>query len=339
MTDTTETYLAVHAVSPGKLEFARKPMQTPLPGQVRIKIEACGVCHSDAATVEGLFPIAWPRVPGHEAVGKIDLLGEGVEGWSIGQRVGVGFLAGSCGHCSECRSGHLVNCTNQEFTGVHHDGGYAEWMVAKASGLMSIPDDLTDVEAAPLLCAGLTTFSALRNSGAKAGDLVAVVGIGGLGHLAVQYARSMGYEVAAIGRGAAVGELAKKLGAHHYIDSTVETVDVALQALGGADLVLATASGGKGVAETVKGLKPRGTTIVLGATAEPIELASGDLFFKERSVTGALTGDPATGDTTLRFSSLFGISAMIEEFPLERAVEAYDKMMHGKPRFRIVLTM
>ncbi|WP_312406327.1 alcohol dehydrogenase catalytic domain-containing protein [Rhizobium sp.] len=339
MTDNTESYLAVQAVSPGKLELTRKQMQAPRPGYVRIKVEACGVCHSDAATVEGAFPIAWPRVPGHEVVGKIDWIGEGVEGWSVGQRVGVGFLAGSCGHCAECRSGHLVNCTNQEFTGVHHDGGYAEWMIAKASGLMSIPDDLTDVEAAPLLCAGLTTFSALRNSGVKAGDLVAVVGIGGLGHLAVQYARSMGYEVAAIGRGAAVGELAKQLGAHHYIDSTIEPVDQALQKIGGADLVLATASGGKGVADTVKGLKPRGKTIVLGATPEPIELASGDLFFKERSVAGALTGDPATGDTTLRFSSLFGISAMIEEFPLERAVEAYQKMMHGRPRFRIVLKM
>jgi propanol-preferring alcohol dehydrogenase len=339
MTDTTETYLAVQAVSPGKLELTRKPMQSPAPGQVRIKIEACGVCHSDAATVEGVFPISWPRVPGHEVVGKIESLGEGVEGWSIGQRVGVGFLAGSCGHCSECRSGHLVSCRNQEFTGVHRDGGYAEWMVAKASGLMSVPDDLTDVEAAPLLCAGLTTFSALRNSGAKAGDVVAVMGIGGLGHLAVQYARGMGFEVVAIGRGPAVGELATKLGAHHYIDSAAEPVADALQRLGGADLVPATASGGKGVSDSVKGLKARGKTIVLGATAEPIELASGDLFFKERSVEGALTGDPATGDTTLRFSSLFGISAMIEEFPLERAVEAYDKMMHGKPRFRVVLTM
>jgi propanol-preferring alcohol dehydrogenase len=339
MNDTTQTYLAVQAVSPGKLELTRKPMQAPGPGQVRKKIEACGVCHSDAATVEGVFPISWPRVPGHEVVGKIESLGEGVEGWNVGQRVGVGFLAGSCGHCSECRSGHLVNCTNQEFTGVHHDGGYAEWMVAKVSGLMSVPDDLTDVEAAPLLCAGLTTFSALRNSGAKAGDVVAVIGIGGLGHLAVQYARGMGFEVVAIGRGAAVGDLARKLGAHHYIDSNSEPVAEALQRLGGADLVLATASGGKGVADSVKGLKPRGKTIVIGATAEPIELASGDLFLKERSVEGALTGDPATGDTTLRFSSLFGISAMIEEIPLERAIEAYDKMMHGKPRFRIVLTM
>ncbi len=339
MTDTTQTYLAVQAVSPGKLELTRKPMQAPGPGHVRIKIEACGVCHSDAATVEGVFPISWPRVPGHEVVGKIESLGEGVEGWSVGQRVGVGFLAGSCGHCSECRSGHLVNCKNQEFTGVHHDGGYAEWMVAKASGLMSVPDDLTDVEAAPLLCAGLTTFSALRNSGAKAGDIVAVIGIGGLGHLAIQYARGMGFEVVAIGRGPAIGELATKLGAHHYIDSSAESVAEALQRLGGADLVLATASGGKGVADSVKGLKARGKTIVIGATAEPIELASGDLFLQERSVEGALTGDPATGDTTLRFSSLFGISAMIEEFPLERAVEAYNKMMHGKPRFRVVLTM
>src|SRR5215468_409724 len=213
------TYKAVEVSKPGEFSEVRKPLLDPDPNHVRIVVEACGVCHSDSATVEGLFPIDWPRVPGHEAVGRIDALGPGVQGWAVGQRVGVGFLGGSCGYCEFCRNGDLVNCSNQEFTGVHSDGGYAEVMIAKATGLVRIPDDLSSADAAPLLCAGLTTFNALRNSPAKAGDLVAVLGIGGLGHLAVQYARHMGFEVAAIARGTGTAELAKRLGAHHYIDS------------------------------------------------------------------------------------------------------------------------
>jgi alcohol dehydrogenase, propanol-preferring len=333
------TYRAVQAVSPGKLELADKPLVDPQAGYVRIRVEACGVCHTDAATVEGVFPVEWPRVPGHEAVGLIDMLGDGVERWKVGQRVGVGFLGGSCGRCDPCRGGDLVNCQNQEFTGVHHDGGYAEVMLAKASGLMSIPDDLAAVDAAPLLCAGLTTFSALRNAPAKAGELVAVVGIGGLGHLGVQYARHMGFEVAAIGRGADKAELAKKLGAHHYIDSAATDPAQALQTLGGATLLIVTASAGKAVSETIKGLRPRGHVIVLGATPEPLEVSPVDLLFGNRGLEGALTGDPATGDATLRFSSLTGIAAMIETLPLERAAEAYAKMIAGKARFRMVLTM
>jgi propanol-preferring alcohol dehydrogenase len=339
MSSTKSVYRAVQAISPGKLQLTEKPLRDPMPGQVRIRVEACGVCHSDAATVEGVFPIAWPRVPGHEAVGRIDALGEGVTGWKIGQRVGVGFLGGSCGSCDPCRGGDLVNCLHQEFTGVHQDGGYAEVMMAKANGLMSIPDDLSSVDAAPLLCAGLTTFSALRNATAKAGDLVAVLGIGGLGHLGVQYAKHMGFEVAAIGRGADKAELARKLGAHHYIDSSATDVGQALQALGGAALVLATASAGKAVSDTIKGLRPRGQVIALGATSDPIELSSSDLLFGSRSVHGALTGNPATGDATLKFSSLTGVAAMIETMPLEQAAEAYARMMSGKARFRIVLTM
>src|SRR5882757_932845 len=276
------TYRAVQAISPGKLELTRKPFIDPQPGYVRIRVEACGVCHSDAATVEGVFPIAWPRVPGHEAVGVIDKVGPGVEGWVVGQRVGVGLLGGSCGHCEYCRGGDLVNCRNQEFTGVQHDGGYAEVLIARASGLMSIPDDLAAVGAAPLLCAGLTTFGALRNAPAKAGDLVAVLGIGGLGHLGVQYARHMGFEVAAIGRGTDKAELAKKLGAHHYIDSAATNPAEALQALGGAVVVLATASAGKTAAETVKGLRPRGVLIEVGAPEEPIEVSSTDMLFGSR---------------------------------------------------------
>jgi propanol-preferring alcohol dehydrogenase len=339
MSHAEVTYRAVQAVSPGKLELTQKPLVDPRPGYVRIRVEACGICHSDAATVEGVFPIAWPRVPGHEAVGVIDMLGAGVEGWVVGQRVGVGFLGGSCGRCEQCRGGDLVSCRNQEFTGIQHDGGYAEVLIARASGLMSIPDDLSAVDAAPLLCAGLTTFSALRNSPAKAGDLVGVLGIGGLGHLGVQYARHMGFEVAAIGRGADKAELAKKLGAHHYIDSSSVDPGQALQDLGGAALMIATASGGKAVAQIVKGLRPRGKIIALGATPDPIEVSTADLIFASRSIEGALTGDPATGDATLKFSVLAGVAAMVETMPLEKAPEAYARMMSGKVRFRMVLTM
>src|SRR5271167_1239838 len=222
-------YKAVEVTRPGVFTITQRPLIDPPPGHVRIRVEACGVCHSDSATVEAVFPVQFPRVPGHEAVGRIDALGKGVEGWKVGQRVGVGFLAGNCGYCTPCRSGDLVGCQNQAFTGIHHDGGYAEVMIAKASGLISVPDDLSSVDAAPLLCAGLTTFSALRNSPARAGDLVAVFGVGGLGHLGVQYARRMGFEVVAIDRGDDRAELSKKLGAHHYIDSSVNDIAKALQ--------------------------------------------------------------------------------------------------------------
>ena len=337
--EAASTYRAMQAVGPGRLEITEKALQPPGPGNVRIRVEACGVCHSDSATVEGQFPIDWPRVPGHEVVGRIDSLGVGVQGWAVGQRVGVGFLGGSCGHCEFCRNGDLVNCQNQEYTGIDDDGGYAEVMIAKASGLVSIPDDLSSVAAAPLLCAGLTTFSALRNAPAKAGDLVAVVGIGGLGHLGVQYARQMGFEVAAIARGADRAELAKKLGAHHYIDSAATDPAAALQALRGAKVILITASGGKTVFATFKGLRPGGVSIVLGVGPEPIEASSMDLIFESRKLEGALTGNPATADATLRFSALTGVSAMIETAPLEQAEAAYAKMMAGKARFRMVLTM
>jgi propanol-preferring alcohol dehydrogenase len=338
-TQAQSTYRAVQAVSPGKLELTQKPLLNPPPGHVRIRVEACGICHTDVYTVEGLVPVQWPRVPGHEAIGRIDAIGDYVEGWAVGQRVGVGLLAGNCGHCQRCRSGDLVNCQNQPYTGMHQDGGYAEVMIAKASALISVPDGLSSVDAAPLVCAGLTTFSALRNAPAKAGDLVAVLGIGGLGHLAVQYARQMGFEVVAIARGGEKAEFAKKLGAHHYIDSSATAPAEALQALGGAAVVVATVSAGKGMADTVKGLRPRGVLIVLGAPADPIEVAATDLFFSSRKIEGALTGDPATGDATLRFSALSGVAPMIETMPLEKAPEAYARMMAGKARFRMVLTM
>ena len=333
------TYRVMQATGPGRLELARKPLRDPAPDQVRIRVETCGVCHSDAATIEGVYAIDWPRVPGHEVVGRIDALGSNVHGWSVGQRVGVGFLGGACGYCDYCRHGDLVNCRNQPYTGVQLDGGYAEVMIAKASGLVAIPDRISSLEAAPLLCAGLTTFNALRNSGAKAGDLVAVLGIGGLGHLGVQYARQMGFEVAAIARGAEKEELAKKLGAHHYIDSAASDPAAALQSLGGAKLILATASSGKAISDSFKGLRAGGSTLVLGIGPEPLSSSSVDLIFGGRKLEGSLTGDPATGDATLRFSALSGVKPWIEALSLESAAQAYAKMMSGKARFRMVLNI
>src|SRR3984893_7372509 len=334
------TYRAVQAVAPGKLELVHKPFTEPPRGHVRVRVEACSVCHSDSATVEGVLPIQWPRVPGHEAVGRIDAIGEDVQGWALVQRVGVGFLGGSCGYCEYCRDGDLVNCKNQSYTGVQQDGGYAESLIAKSSGLMSVPDDLSSVDAAPLLCAGLTTFSALRNSPARAGDLVAILGVGGLGDLGGQYARRMGFEVVGIDRGAGDrAELAKKLGAHHYVDSSVSDIAKSLQALGGATVVLATAPGGKAVAAALNGLRRGGVVISLGATDEPIELSAFALLFQSLAFEGALTGTPAAGDATLRFSTITDVTAMVETMPLERAAEAYARMMAGQARFRMVLTM
>src|ERR1700731_3959611 len=325
------TYRAVQAIALGKLELTEKPLVDPPAGHLRNRVQACGVCHSDVITGDRVFAPEWPRVPGHEAVGRIDAVGEGVKGWSVGQRVGVGFLGGSCGYCEYCRDGDLVNCKNQSYTGVQQDGGYAESLIAKSSGLMSVPDDLSSVDAAPLLCAGLTTFSALRNSPARAGDLVAILGVGGLGHLGVQYARRMGFEVVGIDRGAGDrAELAKKLGAHHYVDSTVSDIAKSLQALGGATVVLATASGGKAVADAVNGLRRGGVVISLGATDEPIELSAFALLFQSLGVEGALTGTPAAGDATLRFSTITDVAAMVETMPLERAAEAYARMMAGQ---------
>jgi alcohol dehydrogenase, propanol-preferring len=334
------TYRAVEVRRPKEFAEVRKPLQNPGPNEVRIRVEACGVCHSDSATVEGLLPgLTFPRVPGHEVVGRIDALGSAVQGWAVGQRVGVGFLGGSCGYCEYCRDGDLVNCANQAYTGVQHDGGYAEVMIAKSTGLIAVPDDLSSVNAAPLLCASLTTFSALRNSSARAGDLVAIFGVGGLGHLGVQYARRMGFEVVAIDRGSDRAELSKKLGAHHYIDTSSTDVAKALEKLGGAKVVLATASGGKAVAAALGGLRRGGSVISLGATDEPIELSAFDLLFRQLGVDGALTGTPSAGDATLRFSVISDVAAMIETMPLERAAEAYARMMSGNARFRVVLTM
>lgn len=332
------TYRAVQVSSPGKFELVTRPLVDPPAGKVRIRVEACGICHSDVATVDGVLPgITFPRVPGHEVVGKIDALGQGVSGWKIGQRVGVGFLGGHCGQCQSCRRGDFVNCTNQPVTGAHFDGGYAEVMMAFPNGLVAIPDGLSSVDTAPLLCAGITTFNALRRSVALPGDLVAILGIGGLGHLGVQFAAHMGFKVAAVARGAEKEHLAKKLGAHHYIDSNAEDPAAALKALGGAKIILATASDSKAMSAIMGGLASRGRMIVVGAGLEPLQVSPFQLLFGSAGVEGALTGSPIDNEDTLGFSLLKGIKPMIETVPLEKAEEGYRKMLSNKARFRMVL--
>src|SRR5258708_7532067 len=290
--------------------------------------------------MDGLMPgIALPRGLGHEVVGRIAALGEGVSGWKIGQRVGVGFLGGNCGVCTPCRRGDFVNCPNQPISGVHYDGGYAESMIAIPSGLVAIPDELNSTDAAPLLCAGLTTYNALRRSSAEPGDLVAVQGIGGLGHLGVQFAAHMGFRVAAIARGAEKEPLARQLGAHHYIDSRAGDPAAALQALGGAKVILATASDSKSMSELVGGLLPRGKMIVAGAPIAPLEISPVQLIFGSRSVEGTLTGSSIDNEDTLAFSVLQNIKPMIETVPLEKAAEGYQRMASNKARFRVVIVM
>src|SRR3989475_272581 len=335
----SRTYKAVQATQPGKLEVVERAIIEPAVGQVRIRVEACGVCHSDALAVEGGFPgLTCPRVPGHEVIGKIEAIGPGVQGWKEGQRVGVGFMGGHCGHCENCRRGDFVNCQNQPISGVHSDGGYAEMMIAQASGLAAIPDDLIPTEAAPLLCAGLTTFNGLRNSKARPGELVAIQGVGGLGHLGIQFARRMGFQVAAIARGPEKESLAKKLGAHHYIDSNAKDPVAALQALGGARLILATAANSKSMSPLLGGLAPRGQLIVAGAGGdEPISVDPVPLLFGMRSLAGTMTGSSIDAEDTLSFSALQGIRPMIETVPLADAAEAYGRMMRNEARFRNVL--
>jgi D-arabinose 1-dehydrogenase-like Zn-dependent alcohol dehydrogenase len=335
-----KTYRAVQVSKPGRLEVVERELAAPPPGKVRIRVEACGVCHSDALTVEGLSPeVRYPRVPGHEAIGKIDALGEGVSAWKVGQRVGVGFLGGHCGHCTPCRRGDFVNCQNQPISGVADDGGYAEVMIADERALAAVPAELAPRDAAPLLCAGVTTYNALRNSPARPGDLVAVQGIGGLGHLAVQFAHCMGFRVAAVARGEEKQPLARELGAHHYIDSQSQDPAAALQALGGASVILATVANGKAMSPLIGGLRARGRMIVVGYGAEPIEVPPAQLLFGTRTIEGSLTGSPSDSEDTLAFSVLQGIRPRIETVPLEAAAEAYGKMMRNEARFRMVLVM
>jgi propanol-preferring alcohol dehydrogenase len=332
------TYKAVEVHEPGKLRVVERQITEPGARQVRIRVEACGICHTDAATVMGIYPsLTLPRVPGHEVVGRIEALGSGVSKWKIGQRVGVGLIAGEDGVCESCRRGDIVNCQNPVTSGVTVDGGYAEVMIAEARALSSVPDELTSAEAAPLLCAGITTYNALRNAGLRGGDLVAVQGIGGLGHLGVQFARHMGFRTVAIGRGRDKEKLAKDLGAHVYIDSASEEAAAVLQRMGGARAILATGTSGVAMGSLVSGLAARGKLIVVGVPQDQIQFNAFPLVFGGRSIHGSLTGTPIEGEDTLAFSVLENIRPMIERFPLDQAADAYARMIQGKARFRVVL--
>ena len=321
-------------------QIVERKIPEPGPGQVLIRVLACGVCHSDVLTKEGLWPgIQYPRVPGHEVAGVIDKVGEGVSAWQKGQRVGVGWHGGHDNTCRECRRGDFRNCKNLQIPGISYDGGYQQYMVAPVEALASIPETLNDVEAAPLLCAGITTYNSLRHSGALPDDLVAVEGIGGLGHLGIQFANKFGYKVAAIGRGSENAALAKKLGASVYIDSASTNAAEELQKLGGARVIVATAPSSKAMSELIDGLGPNGKLMVVGAAFDPIEVTPLQLINGSRTIQGWAAGTPADSDDTLRFAELSGVRPMIETYPLERAGEAYARMMSGKAQFRVVLTM
>jgi D-arabinose 1-dehydrogenase-like Zn-dependent alcohol dehydrogenase len=332
---------AVQIPKPGAdFEIVEREIPNPGAGEVRIKVQACGICHSDVFTKEGQWPgIQYPRVPGHEVAGIIDELGDGVSEWQKGQRVGVGWHGGHDGTCLQCRRGDFRNCQNLKIPGISYDGGYQQYMVAPVEALVAIPESLSDVEAAPLLCAGITTYNALRHSGALPGDLVAVQGIGGLGHLGIQFANKFGYKVAAIGRGPENAALAKKLGASVYIDSKSTNAAEALQKLGGAQVILATAPSSKAMSEIFDGLGPNGKLIVIGVAFDPIEVTPVQLVSGSRSIQGWASGTSADEEETLRFAGLTGVRPMIETYPLEKAAEGYARMMSGKAQFRVVLTM
>jgi D-arabinose 1-dehydrogenase-like Zn-dependent alcohol dehydrogenase len=334
--------MKVAQVSAAGADFQIVEREIPKPGaaEVRIKVLACGVCHSDAMTKDGVWPgIQYPRVPGHEVAGVVDEVGAGVSEWKKGQRVGVGWHGGHDGTCLSCRRGDFGNCQNMKIPGISYDGGYQQYMVAPVEALVVLPDSLSDVEAAPLLCAGITTFNALRHSGALPSDLVAVQGIGGLGHLGIQFASKFGYNVAAIGRGPENEALAKKLGANVYIDSKATNAAEELQKLGGAKVILATAPSSKAMSEVINGLGPNGRLMVIGATADPIEVTPFQLISGSRTIQGWASGIPTDSEDTLRFAELTGVRAIIETYPLEKAAEAYARMMSGHAQFRVVLTM
>jgi D-arabinose 1-dehydrogenase-like Zn-dependent alcohol dehydrogenase len=324
----------------GDFEIVEREIPNPLAGQVRIKVQACGVCHSDVLTKEGAWPgIEYPRVPGHEIAGVIDELGAGVSAWKKGQRVGVGWHGGQDNTCLSCRRGDFRNCQNLKVPGISYDGGYQQYVVVPVEAPAAIPEGLSDLEAAPLLCAGITTYNALRHSGAMPGDLVAVQGIGGLGHLGIQFANKFGYKVAAIGRGSENAALAKKLGANLYIDGKSTNAAEALQKLGGARVILATAPNSKAMSELIDGLGPNGELMVIGATFDPIEVTPLQLISGSKTIQGWASGTPTDSEDTLRFAELSGVRPMIETYPLEKAGEAYARMMSGNAQFRVVLTM
>ena len=333
--------MVVQVPKPGAdFQIVEREIPDPAASQVRIKVQACGVCHSDVVTKDGLFPgIEYPRVPGHEVAGVVDEVGPGVTAWKKGQGVGVGWHGGHDGTCRECRRGDFRNCRNEKIAGISYDGGYQQYMVAPQEALVPIPDSLSDVEAAPLLCAGITTYNALRHSGALPGDLVAVQGIGGLGHLGIQFASKFGYKVAAVGRGPENGALAKKLGANVYIDSAATNAAEELQKLGGARVVLATAPSSKAMSELINGLGPNGMLLVIGAGPDAIEVTPIQLILGSKTIQGWASGTPADSEDTLSFAEISGVRAMIETYPLAKAPEAYARMMSGKAEFRVVLTM
>lgn len=336
-----KTMKVAQVSAPGaEFQVVQREIPEPRPGEVRIKVQACGVCHSDALTKEGTWPgIQYPRVPGHEVAGIIDVVGVGVSAWRPGQRIGVGWHGGHDGTCRECRRGDFRNCQNVEIPGISYDGGYGEYMIAPVQALVAMPETLSDAEAAPLLCAGITTYNALRHSGAFPGDLVAVQGIGGLGHLGVQFAHKFGYRTAAIGRGPENGALAKKLGASDYIDSASTNPAAALQKMGGAKAILATAPSSKAMSELFDGLGPNGKLIVVGVEFTPIEVTPVQFITGSRSIQGWAAGTPADAEDTLGFAELSGVRPMIETYTLDKAEEAYARMMSGKAQFRVVLTM
>jgi D-arabinose 1-dehydrogenase-like Zn-dependent alcohol dehydrogenase len=323
----------------GPFEIVERPIPEPGAGSVRIKVHSCGVCHSDSVTKEGLFPgIQYPRVPGHEVAGVIDAVGPGVAGWESGQRVGVGWNGGYCGYCDHCRRGEFFACVRGQTTGVTYDGGYGEYMIAPASAVARMPAELPPVDAAPLMCAGLTTFNALRNSGARPGDVVAVLGLGGLGHLGVQYAAKMGFHTVGIARGKDKGPLARQLGASAYIDSQAQDPAAEILKLGGAKVILATVTNGEAMSAVVGGLAVNGTLMVVGA-ADTMQVSPLWLLMGSRSVKGWYSGTSIDSEDTLSFSARTGVRSMNETFPLERVGDAYDRMMSGKARFRVVLTI
>jgi D-arabinose 1-dehydrogenase-like Zn-dependent alcohol dehydrogenase len=332
------TYKAIEISKPGVFTEVNRSLQDPGPNQVRIRVEACGICHTDSMLVNGELPnLTYPRVAGHEIIGRIDAVGSNVTTRSVGQRVGVGICGGWDDTCLACLRGDFVNCANAVLTGIMIDGGYAEVMMIEARATVTIPDSLQAVKAAPILCAGVTTFNALRNAGLHAGALGAIQGVGGLGHLGIQYARRMGFRTVAIGRGPEAGQLAKQLGAHQYIDSGAEDAGAKLRALGGADAILATAPSGKAMSGLVKGLAVRGKLLVIGLAQDPLEVNTGSLVFGMHSISGSTTGSVQDEQETVEFSLLENVEPMIEVMPLSKAREAYDRMMAGKARFRMVL--
>ena len=323
----------------GPFELVEREIPEPVAGWVRIKVEACGICHSDSLTKEGTLPgIQYPRVPGHEIAGIVDAVGAGVAEWTEGQRVGVGWHGGYCGHCEHCRRGDFFACQWGQVTGITYDGGYADYMVAHSSALARLPDGLSAVEAGPLVCAGITTFNSLRNSGAGPNEVVAVLGLGGLGHLGVQFAAKMGFRTVAVARGSDKEPLARQLGAHHYIDSQAEDVAAELVKMGGARVILATVTNGQAMSAAIGGLGVKGKLLVLGAPHEPLQVPAFLLIQGCCSVAGWYSGTSIDSEDTLSFSMLTGVRAMTEVYPLERAAEAYERMMSGKARFRVVLT-